>query len=96
MIRLWSKGLPFSQYLKKFQQAIQDPNGYWAAEAKELSWFVQPHQILDDSNSPFIRWFSDGKINITYNLLDRNLEAGRGSQIAYHIESPITDSVSMV
>ncbi len=67
------KVLPFSTYKKAFDYSISNPVDYWAMEAKDLSWKNFPAKILDDSNAPFYRWFKDGKINITYNLLDRNL-----------------------
>lgn len=89
-----NKGYAFSRYEKAFQQSLQDPQAYWKTQAQDISWFKQPTNILDDSKSPFIRWFTDGKINITHNLLDRHLETGLGKQVAYHIESPITGYVN--
>lgn len=83
----------FSTYKKAFDHSISNPVEYWGNEAKELAWQNFPTQILDDSNPPFYRWFKDGKINITQNLLDRNLEKGLGKQVAYYIESPVTDQV---
>ncbi len=40
--------------------------------------------MLDDSNPPFYKWFVGGKLNISYNCLDRHVEAGNGSRVAYH------------
>jgi len=48
-----------------------------------ISWFKKPEQILDDSNPPFFKWFSDGELNLAYNCLDRHLE-NHGDQVAYH------------
>jgi acetyl-CoA synthetase len=53
-------------------------------QAKELHWFNEPTVTLDDSNPPFYKWFSDGKINASYNCLDRHVEAGNGDRIAFH------------
>lgn len=83
----------FSTYKKAFDHSVSNPVEYWANEARELAWQKFPTQILDDSNPPFYRWFKDGKVNITQNLLDRNLEKGLGKQVAYYIESPVTDKV---
>ena len=40
--------------------------------------------MLDDSNPPFYKWFADGELNVSYNCLDRHVEAGRGDRVAYH------------
>ena len=40
--------------------------------------------MLDDANPPFYRWFTDGRINASYNCLDRHVEAGRGDRVAFH------------
>lgn len=47
---------------------------FWRNEARYVSWFKFPKTILDSSNAPFYRWYSDGEINITYNMFDRYLE----------------------
>jgi len=41
-------------------------------------------EILDESNPPFYKWFADGKLNASYNCLDRHVEAGDGDRIALH------------
>ena len=40
--------------------------------------------VLDDSNPPFYQWFGDGKLNVSYNCLDRHVEAGNGDRVAFH------------
>ena len=67
-----------------YDQAESDWKGWWVKQAKELHWFKEPTQDLDDSNPPFYKWFSDGTINASYNCLDRHVEAGRGDKVAYH------------
>jgi acetyl-CoA synthetase len=67
-----------------YEEADRDWKGYWLAQAKNLHWFREPTQILDDSDPPFYKWFSDGKINASYNCLDRHVEAGIGDRVAYH------------
>ena len=64
-------------------EAAADYTGYWARLANEhLSWQQPFTQILDESDAPFFKWFSDGKLNASYNCLDRNVEAGLGEKIA--------------
>ncbi len=70
---------------KIYEEAAADPEAWWLAQAKELlDWDVEPSQGLDDSNPPFYRWFEDGRLNASYNCLDRHVEAGRGERVAYH------------
>ena len=67
-----------------YEKADGDWKGWWMTQAKELHWFKEPTQILDDSNPPFYKWFTDGKINVSYNCLDRHVEAGNGERVAFH------------
>jgi acetyl-CoA synthetase len=67
-----------------YEEAEKDWKGWWTKQAKNLHWFKEPTQILDDSNPPFYKWFSDGTINASYNCLDRHVEAGNGERVAYH------------
>jgi acetyl-CoA synthetase len=67
-----------------YDEAEKDWKGWWMKEAKELHWFKEPSEDLDDSNPPFYKWFKDGKINASYNCLDRHVEAGNGDRVAFH------------
>jgi acetyl-CoA synthetase len=67
-----------------YDEAEKDWKGWWTKQAKELHWFKQPTEDLDDSNPPFYKWFADGTINASYNCVDRHVEAGRGDKVAYH------------
>jgi acetyl-CoA synthetase len=66
------------------EQAAADPDAWWAMLARDLDWFVEPSEVLDDSNPPFYRWFADGSLNASVNCLDRHVEAGNGDRVAYH------------
>jgi acetyl-CoA synthetase len=68
-----------------YEEAERDLEGFWARQAEELvNWIEKPTQILDESNAPFYKWFADGKLNLSYNCLDRHVEAGNGDRVAYH------------
>ena len=70
------------------KEADQDYAGYWARLAREhLSWKQPFTQALDESNAPFFKWFADGKLNVSYNCLDRNVEAGLGDKVAIIFEA---------
>jgi acetyl-CoA synthetase len=66
------------------EEAAKDPIAYWERQARELNWFTEWDQTLDDSNPPFYKWFTGGKLNASYNCLDRHVEAGNGDRVAYH------------
>lgn len=74
------------KYLQMYQQSVSDPEGFWAEQAKRLDWF-QPFTKVKEVNfarskGPIgIKWFAGGKLNISYNCLDRQL-AKRGDQVA--------------
>jgi len=55
------------------QRAAEDPEGYWAEQAEALTWFQRWQQVLDWSHPPFAKWFIGGKLNASYNCLDRHL-----------------------
>src|SRR3984957_14825357 len=66
------------------EQGAADPQAWWVKQAEELAWFKPWDQVLDDSNPPFYKWFVGGKINASYNCLDRPVAAGRGRRGALH------------
>jgi len=70
-----------------YAEADQDPEALWAARARELHWHTPFTTVLDESNPPFYKWFSDGEINVSYNCVDRHVEAGNGDRVAYHWRS---------
>jgi acetyl-CoA synthetase len=67
-----------------YADAERDPEGWWAERARELHWHKPFTTVLDESNPPFYTWFSDGELNVSYNCLDRHVEAGNGDRVAYH------------
>jgi acetyl-CoA synthetase len=69
---------------KIYEEAGDDWKGWWVKQAKELHWFKEPTKDLNDSDPPFYKWFEDGKINASYNCLDRHVEAGNGDKVAFH------------
>jgi acetyl-CoA synthetase len=66
------------------EEAARDPGAWWAKLAAQLDWFIEPTEVLDDSNPPFFKWFADGKLNASVNCLDRHVDAGNGDRVAFH------------
>ncbi|MGY8958111.1 MAG: AMP-binding protein, partial [Alphaproteobacteria bacterium] len=75
-----------------YQRSMDDPDGFWAEAAEDISWYKKWDKVLDDSNPPFYRWFPGAECNTCYNAVDRHVEDGRGDQAAIIYDSPITDS----
>jgi acetyl-CoA synthetase len=69
-------------YAAEYQRSVDDPEGFWAAAAKELEWF-QPWTRVFDWKYPTFEWFQGGKCNITHNCLDRQIRSGRKNKVAY-------------
>jgi acetyl-CoA synthetase len=67
-----------------YEQAARDPQAWWAGQAKQLHWFEPWETVLDDSNPPFYKWFVGGRLNVSYNCLDRHVLEGRGERVALH------------
>jgi acetyl-CoA synthetase len=67
-----------------YEEAEADWQGWWAENAGKLHWFKEWDTVLDDSNPPFYKWFVGGKLNVSYNCVDRHVEAGNGSRVAFH------------
>ncbi|MDE2388160.1 MAG: acetate--CoA ligase [Betaproteobacteria bacterium] len=68
-------------------EAEQDYQGFWARRANELILWNKPFaQVLDDSAAPFYKWFADGKLNVSYNCLDRHLST-QADKVAIIFES---------
>ncbi|WP_344523789.1 acetate--CoA ligase [Streptomyces albiaxialis] len=78
-----------------YEQAKADRLGFWAEQARRLSWGTEPTETLDWSNPPFAKWFKDGKLNVAYNCVDRHVEAGRGDRVAIHFEGEPGDTRSL-
>ena len=75
-----------------YQEADEDRLAFWATQAQRLDWDSPWTKVLDWSNAPFARWFVDGRLNVSYNCVDRHVEAGFGDQIAVHFEGEPGDT----
>ena len=66
---------------KIYEEASRDPEGFWAEEAKRLDWFENWNKVLD-WNAPWVKWFVGGKLNATYNCVDRHVKSARRTKTA--------------
>jgi acetyl-CoA synthetase len=79
--RAW---LDDAKYLEMYARSINDPDAFWAEQAKRIHWYKAPTKIKNSTYGPpdvSIKWFEDGTTNCAYNCVDRHLEK-RGDQVA--------------
>ena len=68
-------------YESFYRQSVEQPELFWAEQARRIHWETPPRQILDQSKPPFRRWFVGGTTNLCHNAVDRHL-AERAEQLA--------------
>jgi acetyl-CoA synthetase len=86
------------QYQQMWQKSIDDPDGFWLEQAKSLSWFKEPTESLKytwDTKSRKIEhtWFADGRLNVSYNCLDRHLGTPTAKKTALLWQGEAEDAV---
>ena len=74
-----------------YDEAERDRLAFWAKQAEELHWFKKWDQVLD-WKAPFAKWFVGGKLNASYNALDRHVLEGRGDRVAFYFEGEPGDT----
>jgi acetyl-CoA synthetase len=74
------------------READADWEAFWARQATELLDWYQPWDTVCEWNLPFAKWFVGGKLNVSYNCLDRHVAAGLGERVAYHWEGEPGDT----
>jgi acetyl-CoA synthetase len=87
--RAWIKSV--EEYDALCQRAEKDPEKFWGECGKELAWF-KPFEKVLEWNFPFAKWFVGGKINASYNCLDRHLTGPRRNKVAFIWEGEPGDS----
>ncbi len=81
-----------STYANEFRRSIEQPEAFWADQARRIPWFKAPTEILHYDEANHARWFADGELNICHAALDHHVDQGRGGQPALFWDSPVTDS----
>jgi acetyl-CoA synthetase len=76
---------------KIYERAAKDPEGFWAEQAKNLDWFKPWDRVLE-WNAPWAKWFVGGKLNVTYNCVDRHAHSARRNKAAIIWEGEPGDS----
>jgi acetyl-CoA synthetase len=74
-----------------YDEADRDWQGFWARQALALDWDEEWSTILD-WQLPFAKWFVGGRLNVSYNCLDRHVAGGHGDQVAFYWEGEPGDT----
>ncbi len=72
-----------STYFREYEESLKEPEKFWNKKSKIIDWFKPYEKVLDDSKEPFYRWFTNGKLNMSYNCLDRYINNDKRNKVAY-------------
>ncbi len=75
-----------------YQWTFEHPLEFWEERANEYEWYSKWDKVLDDSNKPFFKWFTNAQVNIVHNALDRHQNTERKNKIAYYWEGEAGDA----
>ena len=81
------------EYKKIYQRSLDDPEGFWEEAAQQLDWYKKWDKVLiEDFAEAKHEWFVGGKLNVSYNCLDRNLKTWRRNKAALIWEGDTGDT----
>jgi len=79
--RMW----PSKRYAEMHRRSLENPEGFWAEEARRLDWYKTWDRVLE-WNPPYARWFVGGRLNACYQCVDRHVKTWRRSKVAIYWE----------
>jgi acetyl-CoA synthetase len=75
-----------------YDEANKDYEAFWARQASELVSWDTTWDTICEWKLPYSKWFVGGKLNVSYNCLDRHVIAGKGDKVAFHFEGEPGDT----
>src|SRR3954463_12951764 len=78
-----------------YDDADEDYQGFWARQSSDLLTWSSDWSTICEWELPYAKWFVGGELNVSYNCLDRHVEAGRGDKVAFHWEGEPGDTRSI-
>ncbi|MFW9880608.1 MAG: AMP-binding protein, partial [Candidatus Thorarchaeota archaeon] len=77
-------GITLEEYKEMWKRSVEDLEGFWGEQAQYLDWFKPYKKVWERTENDLFpgRWFIGGKLNVSYNALDRHIKAGKGDKIA--------------
>lgn len=85
-----------SAYDDAYKRSLECPDEFWGEVGDCVDWSKPWRKVLDDSDSPFTRWFVGAELNACYNAVDRHVQAGFGKKTALIHDSPQTSQIRTV
>ncbi|MDO8491060.1 MAG: acetate--CoA ligase [Dehalococcoidia bacterium] len=80
-VRVW----PSKRYAEMHRRSMEDPQGFWSDQARKLDWYKTWDRVLD-WDAPYAHWFVGGKLNASYQCVDRHVKTWRRSKVAIYWE----------
>ncbi|CAM3932837.1 AMP-binding protein [Flavobacterium weaverense] len=80
-------------YKEIYTESIEKPAKFWKEQADAIEWYNKPEVILSEDENGYPLWYKDGELNICYLALDKHIQDGRGDQIAFIYDSPVTQNI---
>ena len=77
----YRKNAWMSDYQKTYAEFLADPDGFWEKMAKELDW-IRPWDKVKEWNYPYVKWFTNARLNVSANCLDRHVNNSRRNKVA--------------
>ena len=74
-------------YSEEHKRSLKENDVFWSEKAERIEWFEKWKKVSDiDFTLPKIEWFIGGKLNVSYNCIDRHIKNGKGDAIAFYWE----------
>ena len=86
-----SRYFPLKKFFDIYNRSIQEPEAFWAEQARQLDWFKTWDKVLE-WEPPFARWFAGAQLNASYNCVDRHVKTWRRSKVAMYWEGEPGDT----
>jgi acetyl-CoA synthetase len=86
-----SRYFPLKKFLDIYQRSLQEPEEFWAEQARQLDWFRTWDKVLE-WKPPFARWFVGGRLNASHICVDRHAKTWRRSKVAIYWEGEAGDT----
>ena len=86
-----SKYFPRKKYAEMYRRSLEKPEEFWAEQAQNLDWFKPWDKVLE-WNPPWANWFAGGRLNASYNCVDRHTKTWRRSKVAIYWEGEPGDT----
>jgi len=80
-----SRYFPLKKYLDIYRRSMEEPEEFWAEQARQLDWFKPWDKVLE-WKPPFAKWFVGGQLNASYICVDRHIKTWRKSKVAIYWE----------